>query len=106
MHVLPREIAEKQQELRSLCAKHGVKRLALFGSAVKGTFDPGTSDLDFVVDFDWHPDPLVRGQRWLDLWDDLKGMFERPIALLVESTLTNSYLRETIELEHVDLYAA
>jgi len=63
MDALPREIAEKLDEVQGLCEKHHVKRLTLFGSAAKGTFDPETSDLDFVVEFEWHSDPLERGRR-------------------------------------------
>jgi uncharacterized protein len=106
MNALPPEVAEKLDDVRALCEKHGVKRLTLFGSAVKGTFDRNASDLDFVVEFERHPDPLVRGQRWLDLWDDLKSVFGREIDLLVESTLKDPYIREVIKLNHVDLYAA
>lgn len=106
MDALPREIAEKVEEVRRLCERYGVKRLTLFGSAVKGTFDPATSDVDFVVEFEWHPDPLVRGRRWLDLWDELKTLFGRNVDLLVDSTVDNPYLRTAIDRDHVDLYAA
>jgi uncharacterized protein len=106
MDALPREIAEKIDEVRGLCAKYGVKRLTLFGSAVTGTFDPTRSDLDFIVEFEPHPDPSVRGQRWLDLWDDLKALFGRNIDLLVESTLKDRFVRQAVATDHVDLYAA
>jgi len=59
--------------------------LTLFGSAVKGTFDPERSDVDFLVEFEWHPDPLERGRRWLELWEELKDVFGRDIDLLVAS---------------------
>ena len=106
MDALPREIADKLDEVRGLCEKHHVKRLTLFGSAVMGTFDPETSDVDFVVEFAWHADPLERGRRWLDLWDDLKALFGRDIDLLVDSTVKDPHIREVIERDHLDLYAA
>ena len=106
MDALPPLIAERLEEVRGLCEKYGVKRLRLFGSAVKGTFDPETSDLDFVVEFEWHPDPLERGRRWLDLMDDLKELFGRHVDLLVSSTIDNPYLAKAIEMAHLDLYAA
>ncbi len=106
MDALPQVIAEKLHEVRALCEKHHVKRLTLFGSAVKGTFDSVTSDLDFVVEFEWHPDPLERGRRWLDLMDDLKDLFGRNVDLLVSSTIDNPYLARAIEMAHLDLYAA
>ena len=44
-------IAERAEELAELCRTHHVRTLELFGSAANGTFDPATSDLNFLVDF-------------------------------------------------------
>ena len=106
MNALPPAVEEKLPEVRALCEKYRVKRLTLFGSAVKGTFDPETSDLDFVVEFEWHPDPLERGRRWTDLWEDLKDVFDRKIDLIVASTIKSDYIARSIEAAHVELYAA
>jgi predicted nucleotidyltransferase len=106
MPALPALITDHLAEVRALCEKYRVKRLTLFGSAVKGTFDPEKSDLDFVVEFEWDPDPLERGRRWTGLWEDLKDLFDHRIDLIVASTLKNPYVVRTIEDSHVDLYAA
>ena len=106
MDALPEVIAERMGEIRDLCEKYRVKRLTLFGSAVKGTFDPKTSDVDFVVEFEWDPDPLERGRLWLELWDELKDLFGRNVDLLVNTTIRNPYLAQAIDAAHVDLYAA
>jgi predicted nucleotidyltransferase/uncharacterized protein with HEPN domain len=106
MNALPPLITEHLEEVRALCEKYRVTRLTLFGSAVKGTFDEGTSDLDFVVEFEWHPDPLERGRRWTDLWEDLKDLFGRDIDLIVASTIRNPYIAAAITRDHVELYAA
>ena len=79
--------------------------LTLFGSAVKGTFGE-ESDVDFVVEFEWHPDPLERGRRWTHLWEDLKDVFGRHIDLIVASTIKNPYIAKSIARANVDLYAA
>jgi uncharacterized protein len=44
-------ITSHQQELLELCARFGVRRLEVFGSAAGEEFDPSRSDLDFLVDF-------------------------------------------------------
>ena len=106
MNALPPVIAEHLGEVRALCEKYRVKRLTLFGSAVKGTFDPEKSDLDFVVEFEWDPDPLERGRLWTNLWEDLKDVFGRDIDLIVASTIKNRYIAQSIESAHLDLYAA
>jgi predicted nucleotidyltransferase len=106
MHALPEEVTQHLAEVRALCEKYSVKKLTLFGSAVKGTFDAERSDLDFVVEFEWHPDPLERGRRWVELWEELKDVFGRDIDLMVGSTIQNPFVAQSIELAHVDLYAA
>ncbi len=40
----------KRSELIELCREYGLYKMLVFGSAVKGTFDPERSDLDFAVD--------------------------------------------------------
>jgi hypothetical protein len=39
-------------EIRRLCARFRVQRLELFGSATTLRFDPATSDVDLLVDFE------------------------------------------------------
>lgn len=38
-------VEDNRDAIVALCERFGVRRLALFGSAAKGTFDPATSDL-------------------------------------------------------------
>ena len=106
MDALPKIVTDHLEEVRALCEKYSVKRLTIFGSAVKGTFDPARSDLDFVVEFEWHPDPSERGRRWLDLWEELKDLFGRHIDLIVASTIENPFIAQSIRSAHLDLYAA
>ena len=106
MDTLPPLIAEKLPEVRRLCEKYYVRKLTIFGSAVKGTFNPEKSDVDFIVEFEWHPDPLERGRRWLELWEELKDLFGRNVDLIVNTTITNPYFAQVVERTHLDLYAA
>ena len=106
VNALPSVIEEHMAELRTLCEKYHVRRLTLFGSAVTGEFDAARSDLDFVVEFQPHPDPLVEGRWYLDLWRELKDLFARDIDLLTPETIDNPYIAESIRDAHRDLYAA
>ena len=46
------EFAPKvRQQVHALCARYGVARLELTGSAARDDFDPATSDVDFLVEF-------------------------------------------------------
>ena len=46
------QIALHREELPALCRRFHVRRLDLFGSAARGDFDPESSDIDFLVEFD------------------------------------------------------
>ena len=46
-----RLIEDNRDELNQLCQRFKVHRLELFGSATAGSFDPATSELDFLVEF-------------------------------------------------------
>jgi predicted nucleotidyltransferase len=106
MDALPPEIAEHLGEVRSLCEKYSVKRLTLFGSAVKGTFDPATSDLDFAVEFFPHPDPLVRGDQYFELLLALQGLFKREVDLVDVSSIVNPYFVQVLEMTQRQVYEA
>ncbi|MFM9996556.1 MAG: nucleotidyltransferase family protein [Phycisphaerales bacterium] len=99
------EVAAKLDQLREACRVRGVRSLHLFGSAALGGFDPGRSDLDFLVQFQ----PLPEGRRadaYFALLDDLERMFGRPVDLVMRSAVRNPFFRASIENTQVPLYAA
>jgi predicted nucleotidyltransferase len=106
MEALPEIVTEHLAEVRALCEKYGVKRLAIFGSAVKGTFKLETSDLDFVVEF---KDDVLGVDGW-NAYFGLKFAFEdlfgRNVDLVEESAVKNPYFRQVLDLTQRDLYAA
>jgi predicted nucleotidyltransferase len=102
---LPSLITDHIDEIRELCGMYGVKRLAVFGSAVNGTFDPARSDVDFVVEFEtsgrtdgWH--------SYFDLKFAIEELLARPIDLVGMTAVDNPYFRQSIELTQRELYAA
>ncbi len=106
MDALPPAIADHLDEIRALCVKYRVKRLAVFGSAVKGTFDPQKSDVDFVVEFD--PD-LHGAEGWHTYWDlryALQDLLQRPVDLVSWRAVKNPYFREILQETQKQIYAA
>ena len=95
----------KRNEIAALCRRRRVRRLEVFGSAARGTFDAQTSDLDFLVEFD----PLGPGERadaYFGLLEDLQELFQRPVDLVMERAISNPYFRRAVEQTREVLYAA
>jgi predicted nucleotidyltransferase len=98
-------VEHKMRELKALCERRGVERLALFGSALRDDFDPEKSDLDFSVEFSTMS-PERHAEAYFGLLDDLEGLFGRRVDLLEIRAVRNPYLRRSIEEEQETVYAA
>lgn len=88
--------------LNDFCRRHGVKRLALFGSILRDDFRPD-SDVDILVEFQ----PGVR-YSLLDLggmWVELRAMIGREVDLKTPLDLSR-YFRDQVVREARTLYAA
>jgi predicted nucleotidyltransferase len=98
-------IRDSQAQIAELCRTHHVRRLAVFGSAVRDDFDPERSDVDLLVEFE-----PIGFDRYFDnkseLRKGLRDIFSRKIDLLTWSSIRNPYLRREIEAANELLYAA
>jgi predicted nucleotidyltransferase len=94
-----------REELERLCRRFQVRRLAVFGSAVRADFDPLSSDLDFIVEFE---DPLTCGyaDRYFELATELESLLGRRVDLLTERSVVNPIFRRQIKADEIELYAA
>jgi predicted nucleotidyltransferase len=95
----------KRAEIERLCARHGVRDLWLIGSAAGDRFDEKTSDLDFLVEFLPLPSGMV-ADAYFGLLEDLEGLFERHIDLVMRSAVKNPFFLNSIQRSQVLLYAA
>jgi predicted nucleotidyltransferase len=87
-------IEDNREAIIELCEQYGVRRLAVFGSAAKGTFDPATSDIDFVVDYiDWGPGIFHRFFGFVVALEELLG---RRVDMTTEP-IKDAYFREEVE---------
>lgn len=102
MHAL---ITRHQPQLEKVCKEFHVQRLELFGSGLRGSFDPDQSDFDFLVEFG----SLASGEyasSFFGLKDALEQLFGRSVDLVVASAIRNPYFRHSIEQSKMLLYAA
>lgn len=96
-------IADRADELKGLCLRHGVLRLDLFGSAATGRHHPETSDLDFVVEF--KPEVInTYADSYFGLLQDMEKLFGRSVDLVVGSAIKNPYFLESVEETKTPIY--
>ena len=95
----------RRSEIEGFCRKYRVKTLEVFGSAVDGSWDPMTSDLDFLVDFESLP-PGQLFDHYFDLKDQLQTMFQRRVDLVSPDGIRNPIFLEAVNASRRVLYAA
>ncbi len=92
----------KESDLEQLCRRHGVISLAVFGSVAHNQFKLGTSDIDFLVEFEF-----VSVDKFFDLFDGLKKLFRYDkIDLITIDSLKNKVIRNAILSSQENIYAA
>jgi uncharacterized protein len=96
-------VQDKAREVATLCQRRHVARLSLFGSATTSSFDPASSDLDFLVEFG-PLTPASHAECFFGLQEDLEILFGRPVDLVEPGPIRNPYFRQAIEQSQVLLY--
>jgi uncharacterized protein len=74
-------IMEKRDQIVGLCRRYRVRALELFGSATGERFDPATSDLDFLVDYE-DVSPKEHAACYFGLLFALEDLFGREVDLV------------------------
>jgi uncharacterized protein len=98
-------IASRREEIAALCRKYHVRRLTVFGSAIREDFDPMRSDVDLRVEFETLA-PEEYAANYFALREAFVNLFNRKVDLLSVREIRNPYLREEIEATQETLYAA
>lgn len=98
-------VDQHRRQIAEICRRHQVKRLDLFGSAARGNFEPGRSDVDFFVEFLSYDSPTIADQ-WFGLQEDLAELLGHPVDLTSSRTASNPYFLQVANRDRVALYAA
>lgn len=85
----------------ALCRRHGVQRLAVFGSAARGEMN-ADSDLDLLVEF--MPDKSPTLAVLTRLKDEFESLFGRRVDLATPAILNNPHRRKAIEKDMEVIY--
>jgi predicted nucleotidyltransferase len=99
---LTRGITLDDELLAELCRRHGIRRLALFGSALHDQLRPD-SDIDLLVEFAPGHTPGLLGIAAIEL--ELERLVERRVDLRTPADLSR-YFRDTVTAEARPLYDA
>ena len=94
-------IAIDRVELAAFCHRHSVRRLAVFGSALREDFGPH-SDIDVLVEVDPGRTP---GLAFFAMERELSEIFGRKVDLNTPRFLSRHF-RDTVLAEAQDQYAA
>ncbi len=82
--------------------RHSIKRLAAFGSVLRGDFGPA-SDIDLLVEF--HPDRVPGLLAMANMELELEQVLGRPVDLRTYGDLSR-YFRDQVRATARELYAA
>jgi predicted nucleotidyltransferase len=94
-------ITVDKKALADFCKKRHVRKLSLFGSAVRADFKTG-SDLDLLVEFETNHTP---GLAFFSLAEELSAFFGHQVDLNTSQSLS-PYFRDQVISESENLYDA
>ncbi|HSX83152.1 MAG TPA: nucleotidyltransferase domain-containing protein [Candidatus Saccharimonadia bacterium] len=101
---MPPVLEPYRQQIEALCRRFYVRRMEVFGSALRDDFNPARSDVDFLVEFDTSPD-VNAFEAYFDLRQQLGALLSRPVDLVMLSAIRNPYVRACIEAQRELVYA-
>jgi predicted nucleotidyltransferase len=97
-------LQEKRDTIVELCARYGVERLHVFGSALRDDFRPGESDVDLLVEFA-PMEPRDLADAYFGLLYALRELLGE-VDLVMTDAVKNPYIAREIERTKQLLYAA
>lgn len=98
-------IEEKNEEITATCLRFGIKRLFVFGSALRDDFRPGESDIDLLVEFG----PLEVTKlfhAYLDAREAFRKIFQADVDLIMQDAVKNKIILKEIDRTKKLLYGA
>ncbi len=98
-------IEQKRAEIDALCRGLVVRRLDVFGSALGASFDPDSSEVDVLVEFDLGPGFDYFG-TYFGLKEGLEQILGLPVDVVSATSIRNPYFRDQVMRIREILYAA
>jgi len=99
---MQRLLTDNIEKIKALCIASNVKTLFAFGSVCTDRFNDN-SDIDLLISFK----PMDYGDyadTYFDLADKLENLFQRPVDLVTDKSLSNPYFIDSINQTKTLLY--
>ena len=87
------QVSIPKDRLAAFCEGHGIKRLSIFGSALRSDFGPD-SDIDVLVEFEPDRTPGLFGFAGMEL--ELTRMLGRKVDLRTPEDLSRYFRQEVL----------
>ena len=97
-----RNVYIPEEKIAGFCQRHHIRRLALFGSALRDDFTPD-SDVDVLVEFE--PETRVGMIRLAGIELELSGILDRKVDMHTPGFISK-YFRNQVLAEAEDQYVA
>jgi len=98
-------IDEKREEIAEACQRYGIKRLFIFGSALREDFRPGESDIDLLVEFG-PIDISKKFHTFLEAHAAFSKILQAEVDLVMSGAVKNKVIAGEIERTKKLLYGA
>ena len=99
---MQRLILNNMDKIKALCIAHNVKNLFAFGSVCTDRFSD-ESDIDLLISFN-QMDYGDYADTYFEIADKFENLFNRPVDLVTEKSLSNPYFIDSINLTKTLLY--
>jgi uncharacterized protein len=96
-------IEQRRADIAELCRRHAVRRLDLFGSAARGGYQAGCSDLDFLVEFARSGYPGY-ADTYLNFAEGLESLLRHRVDLVTPRMIRTPAFRAAVETSRELVY--
>ena len=101
---MQRLISDNIERIKTLCMTYNVASLFVFGSVCSDSFND-KSDIDLLISFK----PMDFGDyadTYFELADQFEDLFQRPVDLVTDKSLSNPYFIDSVNQTKTILYGS
>jgi uncharacterized protein len=89
------KVSLQPSQIQNFCNRHFIRKLSVFGSALRNDFDEERSDVDFLVEFDLEHTPSLF--EIVNMEDELSRIIQRKADLRTPQELSRYFRQEVMD---------